>query len=100
MLLVLALTVALEAITAVDRTVSTGLEGHLSGSAAAIADYFVHLTVRTAGVLAVAAGRTATGATAGLVLESLVRKELLFRSGKYEFGAAVTAGKGLVFKHG
>lgn len=98
--LILALAVALEALAAVHRTVATGLEGHLGGSAATIADDFIHLTIATTGILAVAAGTAARWATAGLILEPLVSKELLLGRGENELGAAIPAGKGFVFKHG
>jgi len=91
--------VSFKASAAVHRTIALGLERHLSGIAAAIADHVKHLTLGTVGVLTVAAGNTALVATGRIVLESLVRKELLFRSGEYEFLAAITARKGLVFKH-
>ena len=98
--LVLVLTVALEAIAAIYGTIATGLEGHLGGRAAAITNDFEHLTVTTVRVLAVAASATASGATAGLVLEALVSKELLFGRGEYELGTAIAASQGFVFKHG
>ena len=79
-ILVLALAIALKAITAVHGAIATRLEGHLGGGAAAVADHFIHLPLPAAGVLAVTAGTAAGGATAGLILESLVSKELLFGS--------------------
>ena len=42
--LVAVLTLGLEALAAVHGTIATGLEGHLGGAAAAVADHFVHLT--------------------------------------------------------
>ena len=92
--------VGLEAGAAVDRTIALGLEGHLSGGAAAVADHFEVLALAAAvGVLG-ATGSTALVATGGIVLEALVSKELLLRGGEYEFLAAVTAYESLVFKHG
>jgi len=90
--LILVLTVALEAVAAVYGPISAGLEGHLGGGSATIANHFIHLAFATIGVLAVAAGAAATGAAAGLVLEPFVSKELLLRSGKNELGATITAG--------
>jgi hypothetical protein len=90
------------AVAAVDRLVATGLERHLGGGAAAVADYFVHLTIAVASAPAIAialvgsAGRT----TAGLILKALFGEESLFRRGEDELGAAVTAGKGFVGVHG
>jgi hypothetical protein len=90
----------LEAIAAVHGAISTGLEGHLGGAAAAIADHFVHLTGAIVAAVGVTASGAASGATAGLVLEALLGKESLLRSGKHKFGAAVTALEGLVLIHG
>jgi hypothetical protein len=100
-LLVAALTLGVEALTAVDGPVSTGLERHLGGAAAAIADYFVHLTLATTGsaTLGIAPVGAAGMAPAGLVLKALLGKESLFGSRVYEFGAAVAAGQGLVLIH-
>ena len=85
-----------EAIAAVDRTIATGLEGHLGGDAAAIANHVIHLAL--AAVVVPAVG-TAAGATARLVLEAFFSVELLFRSGEGEFGAAFAASKGFVGVH-
>ena len=90
-LLVLALAIPLETVAAVDRTVATGLERHLRGRSAAIADDFVHLAVTTVGVLAVAAGATASGAAARFILEALVSKELLLGRRENELGATIAA---------
>jgi len=95
----LAATVGLEAVPAVYGPVSTGLEGHLGGAAAAIADHFVHLTGAIA-TLGVPTGGAAGGAAAGLVLEALLSEELLLRGGEDEFCAAVTASEGFVLIHG
>ena len=75
--LVLVLAIPVKAIAAVHGAITAGLERHLSGYAATVANDFVHLPFATAGVLGVTAGRAATGATAGLVLEAFVSKELL-----------------------
>jgi hypothetical protein len=91
-----------EAIAAIDRPVATGLERHLGGGAATVADYFIHLAIATAGTAALGtalvgpAGRAATW----FVCEAFLSEESLFGTRKYEFGAAVTAGKGFVIVHG
>ena len=94
------LTLGFEALAAVHGTISAGLEGDLSLTAAAIADHGVHL----AGAIAVAVlsptGSAAGGAAAGLILEALLSKELLLAGGEHELIAAVTAGQGFVFVHG
>ena len=99
--LVAVLTLGLEALAAVHGTIATGLEGHLGGAAAAVADHFVHLT----GAIVVAAvlgttGSAASGAAGGLILEALLGEESLLGSGEVELGAAVTAGQGLILVHG
>ena len=93
------LTVALKALAAVDGLVATGLDGHLRRAAAAIADDFVHLALRTAAAVLGATRRTAAGATARLVLEALLRIERLLGSGENKFGAALAAGQRLVLVH-
>ena len=101
LILVAALTLRLEACAAVNRTVTAGLERHLSGLAAAIADHIVHLALATVGAtIGLTAGCTASRATAGLILEALVSIELLLGSGENEFCAALTAYQSLVFEHG
>ena len=96
-----ALTLLLEASTAVNRTITAGLERNLSVLTAAIADHVEHLTLATgsAAVLCTASC-AARGATAGLILEALISVELLLRSGENELGAALTASQSLVFEHG
>ena len=95
------LTIRLKAGAAVDRTVSAGLERHLSGLAATIADHVKHLTLATVGTAVGSATRGAAGgAAAGLILEALVSIELLLRSGEHEFVATIAAYQGLVFEHG
>ena len=100
--LITALTVGFEALTAVDRTVSAGLEGNLSGTAAAIADHVIHLTLAAVAVATVllTAGGTAGRAAAGLILEALVGVELLLGSGEHELVATLAANQSLVFVHG
>ena len=88
-------TVLGEAFTAVHGPISTGLEGHLGGGAAAIADHFVHLALATVAAV-LTTGGAAGGAAAGLVLEALFSEESLFGSGDHEFVAAFTAGERLV----
>ena len=93
--------VGLEALAAEYGAIASGLEGHLSGLAAAITNHVVHRTIGTAGgAILLTAGGAARGATAGLILEALVGVELLLRSGENEFLAALTANQSLVFKHG
>ena len=89
------------ALTAVDGTISTGLERNLGGLSAAIADHIVHNALSVA-VLAIGstAGSTAGRAAAGLILETLLREEFLFAGRENEFVAAITAGQGLVLVHG
>ena len=95
------LTIRFEAGAAVDRTVPAGLERHLGGLAAAVADHVVHLTLAAVGAAVGSATRGAAGgAAAGLVLEALVSIELLLRSGEHEFVATIAAYQGLVFEHG
>ena len=88
-----------EAFTAVHGPIATGLEGHLGGAAATVADHFVHLAFGTVAAI-LTAGSTAGGAAAGLILEALFGVESLLGSGEHEFVAAFTAGEGLVLVHG
>jgi hypothetical protein len=100
-ILVTALPLGLEARAAVHGTISAGLEGNLSGLAAAIADHVKHLTL--AATIAAVLGTTrstARGATTGLILEALISIELLLGSGEHELSAALTAYQSLVFEHG
>ena len=97
--LILILLLCSEALTAVYRTISTGLERNLGFFAAAIADYGVHLTGSIA-VLGSALGGTAFGAAAGLVLEAFFCKESLLRSRKNKFTATVTTSQGFILVHG
>jgi hypothetical protein len=96
---VLGLTIPVEAFAAVHRAIAAGLERHLRGYAATVADHFVHLAIAAVGVLRGAARGAACGATAGLVLESFVSKELLLAGREHELLATVPTGKRFVFKH-
>ena len=101
LILVAALTLRLKACAAVNRTVTAGLEGNLSGLATTIADNVIHLTLATVGAtILLATSCTACRATAGLILEALVSVELLLGSGEHELIAALTAYQSLVFEHG
>ena len=88
------------AVAAIDGLVTTGLERNLSGSTAAVADHFVHLTLATIGIAAiVTTGSTAGGAATGFILETLLSVERLFGSRESEFLAAFGASQGLVLIH-
>ena len=94
------LALSLEAVTAVHRTVSAGLEGHLGLAAAAVADHGIHLAGSSA-VAVLGTARSAAGrAAAGLILEALLREKFLLTGRENEFVAAVPAGQSLVFVHG
>ena len=93
------LALLLVALTAIYRTVAARLERNLGGTAATVAPHVVHGTVAAVLAILLAAIGTAGRATAGLILEALVGIELLFRSGKNKFRAALTANQRLVFKH-
>lgn len=86
-----------EAVTAIHRTVTAGLEGDLRGGATFIADHVVHLALAAMAV-ATAVG-TAGGATAGLILEAFFGVEGLLGAREGEFGAALAAGEGFVGIH-
>ena len=88
-----------EALAAVYRTISTGLEGDLGLPAAAVADHGEHLARSTA-VLGSALCGTALRAAAGLVLEALLGEESLFGGREYEFPATVTTSQGFILVHG
>ena len=87
--------VSFEAVAAINRTVTTGLERNLSGNATAIANYVVHLTL----VLRMTAVCAASLAAAWFVLKTFFCKELLFRSRESEFCATIAAAKCFVFVH-
>ena len=87
-----------EAVTAVHRTISAGLEGDLRGGATFITDHIKHLAV-TAAVAVLPAIGAAVGATAGLILEALLGVESLLGTSEGELGAALAAGQGLVGIH-
>jgi len=97
--LILALALTVEAITAIHRTIAPRLERNLCCRPAAIADHFVHLAVTATAAAIGTALRTAARATTGLILEPLLRVEILLRSGKYELCATLTASQGFVFVH-
>ena len=94
------LTLCFEAVTAVHRAVSAGLEGNLGFAAAAIADHGEHGPGSIAVAVLGLAGVTACLAAAGLILEALFSVEFLFAGGEDEFVSAVTASQSLVFVHG
>ena len=96
----LSLTLGFEALTAVYRPISARLEGNLSFAAAAIAGNGIHLTRSTIAAILGATGSTASRAAAGLVLEAFLCEKFLFAGRENKFGAAVTAGQGLVLVHG
>ena len=100
--LIAILTNLVVALRAVNRTITAGLEGNLGGTAALCAGYVEHLALATglSVVIVVAASCTASGATAGLVLEALIGVELLLRCAENELSTALAAYKYLVFKHG
>ncbi len=93
----------LEAVRAVDRTVTTRLEGNLSRLPAAVAGHVVHLpwagavAAATAAAIGAAATcalarRSTVRASARLVLQAAARVEILLTRGKCELGSAVPAG--------
>ena len=94
------LALSVEALTAVNGTISAGLEGNLGLAAAAVADHGEHLAGGTAVAVLGTARSTASRAAAGLILEALLRKEFLFAGRENELVAALTAGQGLVLVHG
>ena len=96
---VLAAAVTGKAITAVNRTITAGLEGDLRGGATFIADHIIHLAFAAVAMVVAATIRAAAGATAGLILEAFFSVEGLLRTGEEEFGAALAAGKGFVGIH-
>ena len=77
-----------KAVAAVHRTIVSGLEGHAGFAAAGSAGGCEKLTGTTGGVLA---GITAGLAALGLVLEALLRIELLLAGGENEFIPALFA---------
>jgi hypothetical protein len=88
-----------EALTAVDGTISAGLEGNLGLTAAVVAHNGEHLTGCIA-VLGSALCSTALGAAAGLVLETLLGEESLLGSRENKFASAVSTSKCFVLVHG
>ena len=98
----LAAAVTGKAVTAVNRTITAGLEGNLRGGATFIADYIIHLafTAVVAAVAVAATIRAAAGATAGLILEAFFSVEGLLTRGEHEFGATVATRERFVLIHG
>ena len=88
-----------EALTAVDGTVSAGLEGNLGLAAAVFTDHSEHLTGSIA-VLSSTLCSAALGAAAGLVLETLFSEESLLRSREDKFASAISTSKCFVLVHG
>jgi hypothetical protein len=87
-----------EAIAAVDRTISAGLEGDLAGLSACGANRIIHLTaaaVSSASLACVAAGLAALR----LVCEAFLGVKLLLAGSKHEFFSAILADQGLVVEH-
>src|SRR6516164_5922884 len=83
---------------AIDRLVRARGERHLCGLAALRADRIEHGTLDAAAAPVTFARAPALGAPGRLVLESLLRIELLFASRKRELRATVTAGEVPVLK--
>ena len=96
----LVLALRFEALTAVHRPISTGLERNLRLAAASVADHGIHLAGSTVVAVLGAMRGTAGLAAAGLILEALLSEKFLFARGENEFVAAVPAGQGFVFVHG
>jgi len=101
----------LEAIPAIDGLVAAGLERHFGRTAAAAAGRAEHLPLTAAAAAAVEAltaaaaafgrftRRTAVGASARLVLETLLSVELLLAGSEGELLAAVHARDELIGIH-
>ena len=82
-----------EAIAAVNRTIAAWNEGDLGLLAAFRAGYIVHFALPTKTATAfLFASCSAPGTAAGFIGEPFLCKEILFRSRKNEFGAAIAAG--------
>jgi hypothetical protein len=88
-----------KALTAVDGTISAGLEGNLGLTTAVVTCYGEHLTGSVA-VLCSALCSTALRAAAGLVLETLLGEESLLGSRENKFASAVSTSKCFVLVHG
>jgi hypothetical protein len=92
-----------EALSAVDRLISTRLERNLCGAATVGAHGVIHLTEAIASAITaitIALVGPAGRATGRLILKTLLCKESLFGASKYEFGATIPAGQGFVGVHG
>ena len=70
------LTLCFEALTAVNGTISAGLERNLGFAAAAVTDHSVHLAGSTTVAVLGTTGSAAGGAAAGLILEALLREKV------------------------
>ena len=88
--------VVLEASAAVDGAVVPRLERDLGGCAAVCANCIVHFALGAPGVLPVG---TARFAAYGLILEALLRVELLLAGCEHEFRSTILAYQCLVFEH-
>ena len=85
----------LEAVTAVDGTIATGLEGDLGFFAAGAtggAEHLAGAAAATSSARVIAPGEAAVGAPAGLVGEALGCVEFLLTSGERERGSAIGTG--------
>ena len=88
-----------EAFAAVDGAVGLGDEGYASRLAASGTGRLIHFARLAIGRPGFA-GLAARLATSGLVLETLLRLELLLTGGEHELSASVTADQRLVLVHG
>ena len=90
------------ALAAIDRSVVLRDERHASRSATLRTGGLVHFALLslTGGRAAVLAGDAAGLAASRLILEALLRIELLLTSGEHKFLATVSAGQSLVLIHG
>ena len=90
------------ALAAIDRSVVLRDERHASRSATLRTGGLVHFALLslTGSRAAVLAGDAAGLAASRLILEALLRVELLLTSGEHKFLATVSAGQSLVLIHG
>ena len=90
------------ALAAIDRSVVLRDERHASRSATLRTGGLVHFALLslTGGRAAVLTGDAAGLAASRLILEALLRVELLLTSGEHKFLATVSAGQSLVLIHG
>ena len=84
----------MKALAAVNGFISARLERNLGSSTAAIANYFIHLTVAIAPApaIAVALVGSAGRAAARLVRETLFSEKSLFGAREHKVDTTVTAG--------